>query len=184
MQRIFKRFYRSTSTTQEVEDKSNQSIMLQNTSDVCRICYDCIGNDLNFYCDCNGSHAFAHKPCLKSWLSEKFPKLEDAHCEICKKAYKLRIIYSIKYQKPNSEDQQICVYCKFFVLILLLIIMTCITAIVFKFNVDFKNNYAYSISIILACVIPLALNIGIILKVFITNYFLKIVKGWDLCNRV
>jgi E3 ubiquitin-protein ligase MARCH1/8 len=186
MEKCFKFRAESSEATQEVDEKplKDRKLRLKLKSEsernVCRICYEVDEDVQACPCKCLGSHAYAHINCLKLWIIEKFPKLEESHCEICKKQYKIKVSYSLKYQKPETEEKKVNTYCKLGVLLTFLFVLICVTIIVFILHVDLKHKIGYSISVICACLIPLCVNIGFIVKVFVSNYFIKVVKSWNI----
>lgn len=184
MIRCFKLGSESSDSTHDIDERSfkiqTPKLQIDSEQKVCRICYEIDDNVKTCPCKCIGSHAYAHLNCLKLWISEKFPKIEDSYCEICKMKYKIKASYTLKYQKPDTEDKKTNSYCKLAILFISLLVMICITIIVSIFHVDLNSKFGYSVSIICACMIPIGIIIGFIIKVFISNYFIKILKSWTI----
>ena len=184
MKKCFRLGGESSEPTQEIDEKPLKVRIPKLESDlernVCRICYEADDDVQACPCKCRISHAYIHVTCLKLWITQKFPKLEESHCEICQKQYNIKVSYSLKYQKPDTEEKKSSTYCKLFSLLTLLLVMICISIVVVILHVDLKKKIAYSLSIICACLLPIIIIIVFLIKVFISNYFIKVVKCWDI----
>ena len=94
--------------------------------------------------------------------------------------YSIKASYTLKYQPPDTEDKKTNTYCKIVILLICLLAMICVTIIISVFHVDLKSKLGYSISVICACLIPVCLIIGLTVKVYISNFFVKVLKNWTI----
>lgn len=77
---------------------------------VCRICLEKEKANAKLItpCLCKGTMRYVHNLCLKKWLEENNIKIDiknkdDAHCEICKAKYKIKIIKKITVDREKCK---------------------------------------------------------------------------------
>lgn len=83
------------------------SIMEENESKQCRICFDSDNpNELISPCLCNGSSAYVHRTCLNNWRSTNTNGRTFKFCNVCQFEYVIQTVIN----DPKSERERLIKY--------------------------------------------------------------------------
>lgn len=154
-----------------------------NNANICKICYDSQEKDLISPCKCSGSLSFTHNECLKLWITQRFPEIRGASCEICKEKYKISFEYSRQWIRNLSDYSRTECLKKLISLLIGFIVIAIITIVAYLRYVDFKTNLYTSVLVVVLCFSALFINLLLMAKVYICAHIYKQVRNWKIISK-
>lgn len=131
-----------------MQDSSRTAIVERNIGNInsfsedrptCRICLETDSTSLIFPCICKGNSKFVHERCLREWITVKFEDISQAHCEICKTPFKIKVLKSYKCQKNDENLEEYNKYIKILVMAFIMLVIAVSGLVVSTTVFDIKD---------------------------------------------
>lgn len=169
------------------EDQSKDIVPIlkssSNNTNICRICYDSQEKNLISPCKCSGSLTYIHLECLKLWITQRFPEIQGASCEICKEKFNITFEYSRQWTRNLADYKRTECLKKLILLLICLIVITIITIVAYFRYVDFKRKFNSSIIVVVLCFTALFINLLFIGKVYMCAHIEKKIRYWNVISK-
>ena len=169
--------------TNEAETKNNElqapKVCESDGQTFCRICFAEDNTEgLIAPCKCQGSSQYVHELCLRDWLVSKYEDFEGAACEVCQRAYSLKINHFYKISSPCRSPAS---FIEFIIFLLALSFLLLFGAILSYFAERFSSTKeaSYFLTVLFGLLVMVTLGI-------ITAHKLKksCIQKYVVLNRI